>query len=58
MRTGDSMTIEEARQDGNLVKVPIPEGNESTYVKVFREQSAEIQRKRGTLDNSEQSKGE
>lgn len=27
---------------GKYVKVPIPEGNESTYVKVFREQSREL----------------
>jgi hypothetical protein len=59
--------IEEARKDGKLVKVPIPKNvrsqgrdypvsiEDSTYVKVFREQSEEIQRKRGTLDNSEQS---
>jgi hypothetical protein len=40
------MTIEEARNDGKFVKVPIPEGNESTYVQVFREQSAEILRQR------------
>jgi hypothetical protein len=40
------VTVDEARKDGKLVKVPIPEGNESTYVKVFREQSAEIQRKK------------
>jgi hypothetical protein len=56
------MTTEEARKDGKFVKVPIPKSvrsqgrdypvsiEESTYVKVFREQSAEIQRKRAEGD--------
>lgn len=31
---------------GKLVKVPLPKGNESTYVKVFREQSETLKKRK------------